>query len=59
MSRVIRYDRGERVKVSTDAYPQPFYIVLAIDENGARLAQLGTGFTRTVPVEELKPELAS
>lgn len=62
LSKVIKFDRGDRVKVATDFRPRPSYVVLArrVEEDGEwlMLAQCGTGFQRTVPLAEIKPEIA-
>lgn len=62
MSRVPHFERGERVKVATDFTPRPSYVVMGkCGDPGCEylvLVQCGTGFQRTVPLNEIKPELA-
>lgn len=62
LSRVPHFERGERVKVATDFRPRPSYVVMGkCGDPGCEylvLVQCGTGFQRTVPMNEIQAELA-
>ena len=49
------FKRGEIVKVKTDTEPRFKYLVTTVDEQKAVIYQLGTGFSRVVPLTNLEP----
>jgi hypothetical protein len=55
MTEGITYKRGDLVMVKTDTEPRWKYLVTYVYDSTATIFQLGTGFSRQVPVKELEP----